>query len=207
MATTVRKAIEADIDFIAKSILATSRDEKKIGLFDLIFNSSDDSVVVDGIKKLLNTKAKSHIHISNFLVSAIGTTTVGAICGYEARLSSDEKLAGALSEIGIDESYHERIAVYFLCAPTTDNQTYVLDFLYTLPEHKSLDAYRSLVAKAVLNAKLRGYHKIQLSLDVGSNAQELIYKKLGFSVVDDKKSEYYEAVFGHSGIERLQMSI
>lgn len=205
MATTVRKATEADIDFIAKAVLLSSRSEKKIGLFDLIFSSNSDDALIEWIKKLLATTIKSYCHLSNFLVSVKDTEVVGCVCGYEARIANDDALSKALEQIGIDESYHERIAVYFLCAANVDKQTFVLDFLYVTPEYEGLDIYKELVGKAILNAKLRGYHKIQLSLDIGAN--EVIYKKLGFSVIDSKKSEYYEEVFGHSGIERLQMSL
>jgi ribosomal protein S18 acetylase RimI-like enzyme len=34
---------------------------------------------------------------------------------------------------------------------------------------------------------------------------ELIYKKLGFTVIDEKRSDYYEEQFGRAGLMRLQI--
>lgn len=205
MAITVRKATEADIDIIAQAILESSRGGKNIGLFDLVFNTSDSELLLGHLKRLALTTTKSYCHFSNFFIALSGGTSVGTICGYEPRIATHEIFSKALDEIGFDESYHERIAAYLLCEGEVDNKTFVLDFMLVKPEFKSIDVYKELIGKSMLTARLKGYRKVQTSIEIGSAENELIFKKLGFEVVDEKRSEYYKEQFDRAGIMRLQM--
>ncbi|MDP2850986.1 MAG: acyl-CoA acyltransferase [Sulfuricurvum sp.] len=205
MAIAVRKASEGDIDIIAQALLESSRGGKRIGLFDLVFNTSENEVLLSLLKRLALTSTKSYCHFSNFFVAVENGTTLGTICGYEPRIATHEIFSKALEEIGFDETYHERIAAYLLCEGDVDNKTFVLDFMLVKPEFKSIDVYKELIGKSMLTARLKGYRKVQTPVEIGSVENELIYKKLGFEVIDEKRSEYYKEQFDRSGIMRLQM--
>ncbi|MCK9373318.1 MAG: acyl-CoA acyltransferase [Sulfuricurvum sp.] len=205
MNITVRKATEADIDMIAQALLEGSRAGKKIGLFDLVFNTSDEAALSDYLKRLSLASTKSYCHYSNFSIAEAGGERVGALCGYEPRIATHEIFSKALEEIGFDESYHERIAAYLLCEADVDNQTWVLDFIMVKNPFKSFEILKELIGKSMLAARLKGYRKVQTSVEIGSIETEIIYKKLGFSVIDEKRSEYYKEQFGRPGIMRLQM--
>jgi hypothetical protein len=205
MAITVRKASEIDIDIIAQALLESSRGGKKIGLFDLVFNTSDHETLLGNLKRLALTSTKSYCHFSNFFIALSDGTTAGTICGYEPRIATHEIFSKALEEIGFDETYHERIAAYLLCEGEVDNKTFVLDFMLIKPEFKSLDIFKELIGKSMLTARLKGYRKVQTAIEIGSVENEMIYKKLGFEVIDEKRSEYYREQFDRPGIMRLQM--
>lgn len=205
MSITVRKASETDIDIIAQALLESSRGGKKIGLFDLVFNTSDNTSLTEHLKHLALTSTKSYCHFSNFFIALSNGVTAGAICGYEPRIATHEIFSQALEEIGFDETYHERIAAYLLCEGDVDNKTFVLDFMLIKPEFKSLDVFKELIGKSMLTARLKGYRKVQAPIEIGSIENEMIYKKLGFSVIDEKRSEYYKEQFDRAGIMRLQM--
>ncbi len=205
MAITVRKASEADIDMIAQALLESSRGGKRIGLFDLVFNTSEDKTLLSHLNRLALTSTKSYCHFSNFFVAVSDGTPLGTICGYEPRIATHEIFSKALEEIGFDETYHERIAAYLLCEGEADNKTFVLDFMLVKPEYKSIDVYKELIGKSMLTARLKGYRKVQTSVEIGAVENEIIYKKLGFEVIDEKRSEYYKEQFDRPGIMRLQM--
>jgi hypothetical protein len=205
MAITVRKATEADIDIIAQALLESSRGGKKIGLFDLVFNTSENEILLENLKCLALTTTKSYCHFSNFFIALSNGTVAGTICGYEPRIATHEIFSKALEEIGFDETYHERIAAYLLCEGEVDNKTFVLDFMLIKPEFKSLDVFKELIGKSMLTARLKGYRKVQTSVEIGLVESEMIYKKLGFTVIDEKRSEYYKEQFDRPGIMRLQM--
>lgn len=205
MTISVRKASETDVDIIAQALLESSRVGKKIGLFDLVFNTSDNEALLSHLKRLALTTTKSYAHFSNFFIALSGGTAVGTICGYEPRIATHEIFSKALEEIGFDETYHERIAAFLLCEGEADNKTFVLDFMLVKPEFKSIDVYKELIGKSMLTARLKGYRKVQTSVEIGSAENELIYKKLGFEVIDEKRSEYYKEQFDRPGIMRLQM--
>lgn len=205
MNITVRKASEADADMVAQALLEGSRGGKKIGLFDLVFNTSDETTLLAYLKRLVLATTKSYCHYSNFFIAVSGDERVGALCGYEPRIATHEVFSQALEEIGFDESYHERIAAYLLCEGEADNKTWVLDFIMVKNPFKSFEILKELVGKSMLAARLKGYRKVQTSVEIGSVETEMIYKKLGFSVIDEKRSEYYKEQFGRPGIMRLQM--
>lgn len=207
MTISVRKATDADCEIVALALLEGSRAGKKIGYFDLVFNTSDDIQLINNLKRLCSTTTKSYCHYSNFFVAVVNNESVGAVCGYEPRIATDEIFAKALEEIGFDESYHERIAAYLLCEPEVDNKTWVLDFMMTKNEYKSLEILKELVGKSMLTARLKGYRKVQTMIEIGSVETEMIYKKLGFHVIDEKRSEYYREQFDRPGIMRLQLEL
>lgn len=207
MSITIRKATENDGFFIAKALLESSRADKKIGIFDCIFTASDDKKLLEFLQKLTLTTAKSYCHFSNFMIAVVGGVNAGTICGYEPRISTHEVFARALEELGIDETYHERIAGYLLCAPEIDNKTWVCDFMTVESEFKSFEILKEMVGKSMLTARLKGYRKVQTMIEIGSAEAEMIYKKLGFSVIDEKRSEYYEEQFGRAGLMRLQVTL
>lgn len=205
MKVTVRKATQSDTVIISKAILSSSRAGKKVGLFDYVFQASDDTILLEYLKRLATTSTKSYCHYSNFFIAESAGKSVGAICAYEPRIATHDALAKALEEIGIDESYHERIAGYLLCEHEMDNQTWVLDFLMIEEEYKSIETYKEIITKSMLPARLKGYRKVQTMVEIGSIEPELMYKKLGFTVIDEKRSDYYEEQFGRFGIIRLQI--
>lgn len=205
MSITVRKASESDVDIVSQALLEGSRAGKKIGLFDLVFNTSDDTVLLGYLNRLVLATTKSYCHFSNFFIALSGSERIGAICGYEPRIATHEIFSKALEEIGFDESYHERIAAYLLCEGDVDNKTWVLDFIMAKNPFQSFEILKELVGKSMLTARLKGYRKVQTSVEIGSVETEMIYKKLGFTVLDEKRSEYYKEQFGRPGIMRLQM--
>lgn len=207
MSITIRKATEADAPFIAEALLESSRAGKKVGIFDYIFNTSDTPKLLEQLQKFCLTTTKSYCHFSNFTIALSDGVIAGTICGYEPRIATHEIFAKALEEVGIDESYHERIAGYLLCEPEIDNKTWVCDFMLVKPEFKSFEVYKEMVGKSMLTARLKGYRKVQAMVEIGAVETEIIYKKLGFSVIDEKRSEYYEEQFGRAGLMRLQMTL
>jgi hypothetical protein len=72
-------------------------------------------------------------------------------------------------------------------------------------EFKSFEVLKEMVGKSMLTARLKGYRKVQTMIEIGSAEAEMIYKKLGFSIIDEKRSEYYEEQFGRAGLMRLQI--
>lgn len=207
MSITIRKATETDATFIAEALYECSRAGKKIGIFDYIFTTSDKIELLQKLEKFTLTTTKSYCHFSNFMIALSSGSVAGTICGYEPRIATHDIFAKALEEMGIDESYHERIAGYLLCEPEIDNKTWVCDFMMVKPEFKSFEILKEMVAKSMLTARLKGYRKVQTMVEIGSVETEIIYKKLGFSVIDEKRSEYYEEQFGRAGLMRLQVTL
>jgi len=205
MKITVTKATESDADIVAEAMLASARAGKKIGIFDLIFETSDEAVLAERLRELVLTQTKSYCHIGNFLLAWEDGRFAGTVCGYEPRLATHDVFTKALAEIGVDEGYQERIATYLLVKPETDRQTWVLDFMTVSDGCEPLPVIAELLKKSLLTARLKGYRKAQTMVEIGSYDAQILYEKLGFGVMDEKRSELYAEQFGRAGIKRLQM--
>jgi len=202
---TVRKAAESDAAVIADAVLTSSRAGKRAGIFDLIFETSDDAILKERLRALTVTATKSYCHYSNFLLAVSGSAVAGTICGYEPRLATHDVFTTALAEIGVDEGYQERIATYLLVKPEIDRQTWVVDFMTVHEGYEPLSVFAELIKKSLLTARLKGYRKAQTMVEIGSSDTQILYEKLGFEVIDEKRSELYSDQFGRAGIKRLQM--
>jgi hypothetical protein len=207
MNITIRKALQSDAAVLAQSMLISSRAGKKIGIFDLIFETNDDTVLIERLQALAITEAKSHCHYSNFLLASGAEKFSGTICGYEPRVATHDVFTKALAEVGVDEGYQERIATYLLVEPSTDRQTWILDFMTVSEGCEPLPVFAELLKKSLLTARLKGYRKAQSMIEIGSYDIEILYEKLGFKVIDEKRSELYAEQFGRPGIKRLQMAL
>lgn len=207
MHITIKKATEGDAELLAQAILKSSRADKKIGIFDLIFEADDDVALTDKIRQLVTAGTKCYCHYSNFLLASGGQKMSGTICGYEPRVATREVFSKALSEVGVDERYLERIATYLLVEPAIDRQTWVLDFMTVTEGCEPLPVFAELLKKSLLTARLKGYRKAQTMIEIGSSETEILYEKLGFEVIDEKRSELYAEQFGRPGIMRLQMAL
>lgn len=207
MNITIRKAVESDAGNVAAAILASSRAGKKIGIFDMIFETSDDKKLIEMLGRLVVTETKSYCHYTNFLLASGGQKFSGTICGYEPRVATHAIFTKALAEIGIDEGYHERIATFLLVEPEIDRQTWVLDFMTVSEGCEPLPVFVELLKKSLLTARLKGYRKAQTMVEIGSSDTQILFEKLGFKVIDEKRSELYAEQFGRPGIKRLQMAL
>ncbi len=203
----IRKATQNDASLLATAMLESSRSGKKKGLFDLLFNTNDESELLVWLEKLTATTTKSYCHFSNFLIATVDGSVAGVLCGYEPRISTHEIFAKAMAELGFDEHYEERLVAYRQVEPQFDKKTFLLDFMAVKDEFHEFSILKELVQKSLLTARLKGYRMVQTMIEIGSVEALLVYKKLGFSEIDERKSAAYEAEFGRPGIVRLQIHL
>lgn len=203
----VRKAIPADSKFLALCMLKSSRAGKNIGIFDLIFDVDDDEQLVSMLEKLAISESKTYCHYSNFLIADIGGEAVGTLCNYEPRIATSELLSKALEELGVSEKYEENASMISLCSFQTDKRTWVLDFLVEKDGYSDLLIVRELLNKSLLTASLKGYRIVHTIVEIGSADILLVYKKLGFKVIDEKKCEVFKENFGRNGVVLLEFHL
>jgi len=203
----IRKATEKDAPLLAQSMLESSRSGKKKGIFDVIFETSEKEELLPLLEKLTTTETKSYCHYSNFLVASVEGVDAGFLCGYEPRLATPEILTKAMGELGFDETYRERLSSYFLVEPEFDKKTFLLDFMAVKDEFNEFSVLKELVQKSLLTARLKGYRVVQTMVEIGSVETMLVYKKLGFSEIDERRSYQYEVEYGRAGIVRLQIRL
>lgn len=203
----IRKATETDAPLLAQSMLESSRSGKKKGIFDVIFNTGDKAELLTYLEKLTTTETKSYCHFSNFLVASVDGVDAGFLCGYEPRIATHEIFAKAILELGCDGSYEDRLTSYRLVEPQFDKKTFLLDFMAVKDEFHEFSVLKELVQKSLLTARLKGYRIVQTMVEIGSVETIMVYKKLGFTEIDERRSKHYEEEYGRPGIVRLQIHL
>jgi len=202
MSIQIKQAKVEDSQFLAKMMLQSSRAGKKDGIFDLLFDTNDDSVILEKLAALTVTSVKSHCHYSNFLIAESDGKSVGTLCSYEPRISTREAFEKALEEIGCsDES--EALEVMYGCNFELNKRTLMFDFMEELEGFIDVGVLKALMQKSLLSARLKGYTIAQTVIEIGSLENELFYKKLGFRVVEQKECELYKERFGRLGLMLL----
>jgi len=201
------KATQDDAPFLAQAVLKSSRSGDKKGIFDVIFQTRDEQELLKALAKLITTQTKHYAHFSNFLIAVEDGVQAGSLCGYEPRIATHEIFSKALAELGLDEGYQERLAAYYSVEPEFDKKTYLLDFMNVHHQFHEFTILKELVKKTLLTSRLKGYRMVQTMVDIGSVETALVYKKLGFSEIDERRSKVYEAEFGRAGIIRLQIHL
>lgn len=205
MSIKIRKAQENDAPFLAQMILKSTRAGKKIGMFDLIFESKNDEEVLENLEKLVKAKTKNHCQFTNFLVAQADGKSVGTLCTYEPRIVTQEKLLEALREIGCDGNLEEKLADICGCNFEPNNRTLMFDFMEELDDYRDAGVLKALTQKSLLTARLKGYRIVQAVVEIGSLETKLYYEKLGFREVETKKCEVYQEKFGREGLVLFEM--
>ncbi|PHQ65500.1 MAG: acyl-CoA acyltransferase [Sulfurimonas sp.] len=203
MSIKIRKALATDAPFLAQMILQSSRADKQIGIFDLIFGSKNNEDTLNNIEKLTTTTSKNHCHYSNFLIAEMDAKPVGSLCSYEPRIATRQAFLDALKEIGQDEHAQDFLEILEMCDFDLNNRTLIFDFMEELEGHMDVGILKSLMQKSLLTARLKGYRIAQTMVEIGSLETLLYYKKLGFKEVKQKECELYKEKFGRPGLVLL----
>ena len=205
MSITIKQATADDASFLAQMILQSSRAGKKDGLFDVLFGTDDDKVVLEKLQKLTQTQAKSRCHYKNFLIAQMDGKNVGTLCSYEPRIATKEAFVEALEEIGCGDEIKEPLEIVYNCSFDTNKSRLMFDFMEELEGFIDVGVLKALMQKSLLSARLKGYSIVQTIIEIGSLEAELFYKKLGFEIVERKECEDYRELFGRSGVMLLAM--
>ena len=205
MSISISKASKEDAEFLAQMILQSSRADKKVGIYDLVFGTKDDKELLTYLEKLVVTEVKNHCHYSNFLIANIDSKQVGSLCSYEPRISTHEAFKKSLVEIGYDGDISEYEELLDVCDFEQNNRTLIFDFMEEVEGFVDVGILKSLMQKSLLTARLKGYRIAKTIVEIGSLETLLFYKKLGFKEVKQNECELYKEKFGRIGLTLLEI--
>ncbi|MBU1658517.1 acyl-CoA acyltransferase [bacterium] len=200
MSIKIRKAELGDTPFLAQMMLQSSRAGKKEGMFDLVFETNENAIILKKLEQLVQTKAKSYCNFNNFLIAESDGEKVGSLCSYEPRISTKETFLEALKEIGCNEDVEAKLDIIYECDFQLNNRTLMFDFMEELEGFEDVGVLKALMQKSLLTARLKGYRIAQSIIEIGSLEAKLYYKKLGFKEIKSKECELYQERFGRIGV-------
>ena len=201
----IRKAEVGDAAFLACMMLQSSRASKRIGIFDFIFKTREDTVILACLEKLTLAQAKSQCHYTNFLIAEADGKCVGTLCSYEPRIATKEVFIKALNETGCSDVVPDDLQVLNECDFQLNNRTLMFDYMEEIKGFENVGILKALMQKSLLTARLKGYRIAQTIVETGSLEIILDYKKLGFKVVQEKECELYKEKFGRVGLTLMSI--
>ena len=101
----------------------------------------------------------------------------------------------------------ERTQPFLSCAPEEAEGAWVLENVATSPEFRRRGLIDTLLRRALQEGCERGFGLAQIGVLIGNSAAQRAYEKVGFKVVDEKRTSAFEATFGCPGIRRLLQQI
>ncbi|MBU1989293.1 acyl-CoA acyltransferase [bacterium] len=205
MSIKIRKATVEDASFLAKMILQSSRAGKKIGMFDVLFDTNDSEVILKCLEKLTQSTSKNQCRFDNFLVAEADNQCVGTLCSYEPRIATKQAFIDALNETECCDTVEEKLEFLDECDFKLNTRTLMFDYMEELEGYEDVGVLKALMQKSLLNARLKGYRIAQTIIEIGSLEAKLDYKKLGFKEVQEKNCELYKEKFGRSGLVLLSI--
>jgi len=205
MSVEIAKAKEQDIPFLAQMILQSSRAEKKIGMFDYIFDFLDDEKIIEKLQNIIKNPLECYCYYGNFLVAKVNGKSVGTLCAYEPRKATKEHFLQALEEAGCSSGCAEKLTNLGECEFDINNRTLMFDFLEEVEGYVDVGILKALMQKALLQARLKGYRIAQSIVEIGSLETLLFYEKLSFVQKAKKESETYKEIFGRNGVVLLEL--
>ncbi len=186
----VRQAKESDIKFLAASILKNTRAGKKIGIFDILFRKLKDKDILKKLEILITIRKNFYCYYSNFLIAVCDGKNIGTVCNYEPRKFNNDLIQEIMKELNVEKQFSRYISIISFCDFTIDKKVWMLDYL--TQNDNNLEIAKLLLKKSLLTASLKGYRIIHTIASSNNIDAILMYQKLGFKTILDKKCKAFE---------------
>jgi len=211
MDIAIRSATAADAPFLAWVQQESARSHLQAGFWDLAFPGPDDDRFRI-MRRIVTAEALSLCHWSGFLVASIDGRVAAALSGYTrpsvaGGIAFFEALNAALDAEGWSAAQRDaigaRIAPFFTCLPETSDDTWIVEWVATLPEFRGRGLVKSLLHAVLARGRERGHKQFQVSVLIGNTPAQRAYEGVGFRVQDEKTHPDFENAIGCPGIRRL----
>jgi ribosomal protein S18 acetylase RimI-like enzyme len=211
MDARIRPATESDAPFLAWVQQAAARSHLPFGFWDLAIPGPDE-FRLGVIERICRAQARSFCHWSGFLVAEVNGQAAAGLAGYERpSVAVDALLPEAMREafgtIGWTDkqagAMGERIVPFLSCIPETPEDLWVIEWVATRPEHRGKGLIKRLLQEILARGAARGHARTQIGVLIGNTPAQRAYEGVGFRVVDEKRSDAFEATFACPGIRRM----
>lgn len=207
--TFIRHATLNDANLLSWAILAASRGHLAKGWFDIALNQPEDGCL-QFLRLLTTATAPSRWHYSRFLVVQSAGCAVAALCAFraaDAYLASPVAITEAAHKAGLSTAEQAQIwsrgAYLFNCSARSADDSWVLESIATLPDHRQRGYTSMLLARALEDGRARRLQEAEISVVIGNVAAERTYVAAGFRCVSESLHAEFKTATGAIGQRRL----
>lgn len=206
---SIRSAKSEDASFLAQVILMAGRAHVKRGIWEVILGGTEEECLAF-LQRIAVTKTPHLFHYSCYLLAEVGRSPAGGLGGYDPRYFGYHALRKAILEVvqksgqsRIDPEAEKRSARIAGCIPDAIEGAWVIDSVATFPEFRGQGIAGILLEEILEKGRKLGFHRAQINMYIGNTPAQRVYEKLGFRVVEEKRSPNFKAEIGSPGMFSL----
>ena len=207
----IRDARREDAPFLARSILIAGRAHVKKGIWEVILGLSEEQCL-QFLQNIAITGPPHLFHYSCYYIAetAVNTPT-GSLGGYDPKLMGYQALQQAIPAVysklklpeKISRETNERAARIMACLPKGVDNAWVVDSVATMPEYRGRGIAENLLQKILAEVKKQGHKLSQVNMYIGNEPALQLYRKMGFTVFEEKRDKYFEENIDSPGMLSL----
>jgi len=206
----VRKATPTDVPFLSWVVLAASRSHLARGAFYLLVPESEPERR-QFLSALLQARP-SWCHHAVFRIAEVRGEAAAALAAYPVSggdLSPPEEI---LPEVARAEGWSEArlsaafgaMAPFLGCVPREDPEAWAVEWVATDPDFRRRGLVTGLLDQVLEDGRRHGHRVAQLLILLGNTPAQRAYEKVGFRIVDERRTPEFEAALGCPGLARME---
>lgn len=207
----IRKCVPEDAVFLAKSILFAGRAHVSKGIWEFVLDASERECLLF-LEQAVVTTVPHLFHYSGALIAETpDNVPAGSLGGYDPKTHGYQSLQQALPEVykklampeTTFQDAEERADRILQCLPREIPDAWVIDSVATVPEYRRSGIAESLLQAMMTEGRKRGFSRTQINIYVGNKPALHLYKKLGFTVIEETQDAFFEKEIGSPGMMSL----
>lgn len=211
MSLGLRDARPDDAPFLAWAMQEAARAHLPRGVWDVVL-PGPEAERLDLLARLCRADARSFCHHGGFLVGEAGGRVVAALSGYQPGVATQhlflEAVGQAFGEAGWSRqaigAMLRRFAPFSTCSVEPPGDTWVIEWVATLPEQRGRGHARQLLDAVLERGRRRGASTAQLGVLIGNLGAQALYERAGFRVVRELRHPDFEAVMETPGLRLME---
>jgi len=211
----IRKCRATDAFFLARSILIAGRAHVSRGIWEVVLNSSEEETLRFLEHIIISETAHLFHYTFYFIAETIDNIPVGSLGGYDPEKSGYQSLQLALPEVykklqWPEQSFqeaNERAAKILSCLPKDIDNAWVIDSVATMPGYRGRGVAEHLLAAVMDEGRKQGYSLAQILMYAGNGPALHLYKKMGFTVIEETRDTFFEEQICSPGMLSLSRKL
>lgn len=208
------KAEERHVPFVAWVMLAAARSHLPVGVWDF-YTDAPEAETLRFLETLATTESRHFAHYTNFIVAEVDGTPAAGLSGYfEADLGMGRLMAG-MDETNAtlgrsaeeNEAGWQRAGSVVHTSIEHEAGVWIVEWVATAAEFRRRGLVDQLMAEMMDIGRSKGATTSDIGVFIGNDPAQRAYEKAGFTVVGEKRSPEFEAVYGCPGGRLLRRSI
>ena len=205
----IRKCRPGDAASLARFLLIAGRAHVSKGIWEVVLNTTEEECL-RFLEHVIVTEIPHLFHYScYFIAETTDTIPVGSLGGYDPKLMGYQALQQAIPavysklKLPISHETNERAARIMACLPKGIDNAWVVDSVATMPEYRGRGIAENLLQKVLAEGKKQGHKLSQVNMYIGNEPALQLYRKMGFTVFEEKRDKYFEENIDSPGMLSL----